>query len=161
MSVIQPIPDTITIPQTWFRFVSKSHLIELGETPPYYPGTHHTTPSHYIPVPYTVTFTSIQTTLAFYRRSANCTKASGESFVLLILTDESGSELAINLWKECISNPQKFNHVSLHPPPATTVVAVTNLKPSISNGALCHGSSHATHIYVIPEIPETTSLINL
>ncbi|CAI9260223.1 unnamed protein product [Lactuca saligna] len=73
----------------------------------------------------------------------------------------SGSEIAINLWKDCIGNPQKFNHYSLHPPPATTVVAVTNLKPSISNGALHHSSSHATHIYVKPEIPETTSLINL
>ncbi|CAI9285252.1 unnamed protein product [Lactuca saligna] len=38
MSVIEHIPDTLTIPKTWFRFVSKSHLIGLGETPPYYPG---------------------------------------------------------------------------------------------------------------------------
>ncbi|CAI9283345.1 unnamed protein product [Lactuca saligna] len=94
----------------------------------------------------------------------DCTKASGEPFVLLIQTDESfvsGSELAINLWKECITNPHKFNRSCLHPPPVTTVVAATNLKPSISNGALCHGSSHATHIHVNPEIPETTSLINL
>ncbi|CAH1421449.1 unnamed protein product [Lactuca virosa] len=64
-SIIQRIPDTITVPKTWFHFVSKSHLIELGEAPPYYPG------------------------------------------------------------------------------------------------ALRHGSSHATHIYVNPNIPETTSLINL
>ncbi|XP_042753009.1 uncharacterized protein LOC111888978 isoform X2 [Lactuca sativa] len=64
-SIIQPIPDTTTIPKNWFRFVSKSHLIELGETPPYYPG------------------------------------------------------------------------------------------------ALRYGSSHATHIYVNPDIPETTTLINL
>ncbi|CAI9299803.1 unnamed protein product [Lactuca saligna] len=37
-SIIQPIPKTTTIPKTWFRFVSKSHLIDLGERPPYYPG---------------------------------------------------------------------------------------------------------------------------
>ncbi|CAH1421159.1 unnamed protein product [Lactuca virosa] len=121
-SIIQRIPDTITIPKTWFRFVSKSHLINLGERPPYYPD--------YIGV---------------LSKIRDCTKASGESFVLLILTDES--ELAINLWKECITNPDKFNRNSLHPPPATTVVAVTNLKPSIYNGVLRYGSSHATHIY--------------
>ncbi|CAH1421553.1 unnamed protein product [Lactuca virosa] len=137
-SVIEPVPDTIIIPKTWFRFISKSHLIELGETPPYYPD--------YIGV---------------LSKIRDCTKTNGESFVLLILTDESGSELAINLWKECITNPQKFNRATLHPPLATTVVAVTNLKPSISNGALRHGSSHVTHIYVNPEIPETTALINI
>ncbi|CAH1448648.1 unnamed protein product [Lactuca virosa] len=99
--------------------------------------------------------------LAVDRFIRDCTKAGGESFVLLILTDESGSELAINLWKECITNPDKFNRDSLHPPPATTVVAVTNLKPSIYNGVLRYGSSHATHIYVNPDIPETIALINL
>ncbi|CAI9266023.1 unnamed protein product [Lactuca saligna] len=64
-SIIQPIRETTTIPKTWFRFVSKSHLIDLGERPPYYPGV------------------------------------------------------------------------------------------------LRYGSSHATHIYVNPDIPETTALINL
>ncbi|CAI9280717.1 unnamed protein product [Lactuca saligna] len=64
-SIIQPIPETTTIPKTWFRFVSKSHLIDLGERPPYYPD--------YIGV---------------LSKIRECTKASGESFVLLILTDE-------------------------------------------------------------------------
>ncbi|CAI9263702.1 unnamed protein product [Lactuca saligna] len=65
MSMIEQIPDTLTIPKNWFHFVSKPQLIELGDTPSYYPG------------------------------------------------------------------------------------------------ALRHGSSHATHVYVNPDIPETTSLINL
>lgn len=39
-SVIQPIPDTITIPSAWFRFVSKTQLMEFGENPPFCPGTH-------------------------------------------------------------------------------------------------------------------------
>ncbi|CAI9298045.1 unnamed protein product [Lactuca saligna] len=138
MFVIQNILDTLTIPKTWFRFVTDQNLIDLGETPPYYPD--------YIGV---------------LSKIRDCTKVGWESYVLLILTAQSGSEIAINLWKDCIGNPQKFNRDSLHPPPATTVVAVTNLKPSISNGALRHGSSHATHIYVNPDIPETTSLINL
>nr|KAJ0206359.1 hypothetical protein LSAT_V11C500249590 [Lactuca sativa] len=138
MSVIQHIPETVTIPKTWFRFLTKTNLIELGETPPYYPD--------YIGV---------------LSKIRDCTKIGGESFVLLILTDESGSEIAINLWKDCIGNPQKFDRASLHPPPTTTVVAVTNLKPSISNGALRHDSSHATHVYVNPDIPETISLTNL
>lgn len=77
MSVIQPILDTMTIPKTWYRFVSKSRLVELGETPPYYPGSHHTNPSDYIHVSYTVTFTSKQTTLAFYQRSGTATKQMG------------------------------------------------------------------------------------
>lgn len=38
-SVIKPLANTITIPATWFRFASKSQLTELGEHPPYYPGT--------------------------------------------------------------------------------------------------------------------------
>ncbi|CAI9290022.1 unnamed protein product [Lactuca saligna] len=138
MSVIEQIPDTLTIPKNWFHFLSKRQLIDLGDTPSYY--------LDYIGV---------------LSKIRDCVKVGGESYVLLILTDESGSELAINLWKECITNPQKFNRNSLQPPPTTTVVAVTNLKPSISNGALRHGSSHATHVYVNPDIPETTSLINL
>lgn len=44
-----------------------------------------------------------------------------------------GDKIAINLWKESITNPTKFNHSLLAPPPAMTVVAVTNLKPSISS----------------------------
>ncbi|CAI9259487.1 unnamed protein product [Lactuca saligna] len=137
-SIIQPIPGTTTVPKTWFRFVSKSHLIELGEMPPYYPD-----------------FIGVLSKIRDY------TKTNGEVFVLLILTNESGSELAINLWKQCITNPHKFNRASIDCSSTPTVVAVTNLKPSKSNGALRHGSSHATHIYVNPDIPETTSLINL
>ncbi|CAI9293828.1 unnamed protein product [Lactuca saligna] len=138
MSMIEQILDTLTIPKNWFHFVSKTQLIELGDTPSYYPD--------YIGV---------------LLKIRDCIKVGGESYVLLILTDESGRKLAINLWKECITNPQKFDRNSLQPPPATTVVAVTNLKPSISNGALRYGSSHATYVYVNPDIPETTSLINL
>ncbi|CAI9263566.1 unnamed protein product [Lactuca saligna] len=81
--------------------------------------------------------------------------------ILLILMDDSGNEIAINLWKECITVPTKFDRSLLIPLPAITVVVVTNLKPSVSAGMLRHGSSHATHIYVNPQIQETTSLINL
>ncbi|CAI9269283.1 unnamed protein product [Lactuca saligna] len=35
-SIISPLPDTVTIPTTWFRFVSKPQLIGLGENPPYF-----------------------------------------------------------------------------------------------------------------------------
>ncbi|CAI9297688.1 unnamed protein product [Lactuca saligna] len=91
----------------------------------------------------------------------DCTKANGEPFVLLILSDESGSELTINLWKECITNTQKFDRASLNHLSATTVVAVTNLKPSKSYGVLRHGSSHATRIYVNHNIPETIALVDL
>nr|KAJ0217730.1 hypothetical protein LSAT_V11C300147960 [Lactuca sativa] len=121
-----------------------SCLIELGETPPYYPD--------YIDV---------------FSKIRDCTKANGESFVLLILTDESYltpttiPNLLVVVNFQSIYGKNKFNRSSLQLPPTTTVVAVTNLKPSISNGALRHGSSHATHIYVNPEILETTSLINL
>ena len=38
ISVIKPLPDTMTIPKHWFQFVTKSHLMELGEKTPYYPG---------------------------------------------------------------------------------------------------------------------------
>ncbi|CAI9277966.1 unnamed protein product [Lactuca saligna] len=75
--VIVPIPDTITIPKTWFRFVSKSHLMELGETPPYYPGSDDTDISDYIHVPYTVPFTTKHITLVFYQRSGTAPKQIG------------------------------------------------------------------------------------
>ncbi|CAI9274636.1 unnamed protein product [Lactuca saligna] len=45
-SIIQRIPDTITIPKTWFRFVSNPQLIELGEAPSYYPGVLRHRSSH-------------------------------------------------------------------------------------------------------------------
>ncbi|CAH1454289.1 unnamed protein product [Lactuca virosa] len=37
ISVIKPLPNTMTIPKHWFWFVTKCHLMELGEKPPYYP----------------------------------------------------------------------------------------------------------------------------
>ncbi|CAI9280037.1 unnamed protein product [Lactuca saligna] len=77
ISVIEPIPAILTIPKTWFRFVSKSHLIELGETPPYYPCTNHSSPSDLMPAPYTVIFTFVQTTLASYRRLETAPKRVG------------------------------------------------------------------------------------
>lgn len=43
----------------------------------------------------------------------------------------SGDEIAISLWKECINVPEKFKREQLAPPPATTIVAVTNIKTSI------------------------------
>lgn len=88
MFVIEHIPDSLTIPKTWFRFVSKSHLIGLGETPPYYPGTHHSFPSDLMSAPYTVILTSVQTMLASYQKPETTPKREGESYVLLILTDE-------------------------------------------------------------------------
>ncbi|CAI9259629.1 unnamed protein product [Lactuca saligna] len=47
---------------------------------------------------------------------------------------ENDFYIDVGLMSDCIGNPQKFDRDSLHPPPAATVVAVTNLKPSISNG---------------------------
>lgn len=38
ISIIVPLPDTVTIPATWFRFASKTDLLNLGENPSYYPG---------------------------------------------------------------------------------------------------------------------------
>ncbi|CAH1418756.1 unnamed protein product [Lactuca virosa] len=137
-SVIKPIPDTITIPTTWFRFVSKPQLLELGEHPPCYPDF-----------------------IGMLSKIRDCTKHDGQPYVLIILTDSSGDEIPINLWRECITNATKFNRSLLAPPPAMTVVAVTNLKPYVSAGSLRHGSSHATHVYVNPQIPETRSLMNL
>ncbi|CAH1421337.1 unnamed protein product [Lactuca virosa] len=137
-SVIKPLANTMTIPTTWFRFASKSQLAELGEHPPYFPDS-----------------------IGMLSKIRDCTKTYGQPYVLLILTDDSGNEIRINIWKECITNPTKFNRSLLTPSPAMTVVAVTNLKPSVSAGTLRHGSSHATHVYVNPHIPETTSLMNL
>ncbi|CAH1445328.1 unnamed protein product [Lactuca virosa] len=90
----------------------------------------------------------------------DCKKRNGESFVLIVLTDEGGSELAVNLWKECIDVPEKFNRQQLMPPPATTIFAVTNLRTSSNDGILRFGSSTATHVYVNPPIPEATLVTN-
>ncbi|CAI9271748.1 unnamed protein product [Lactuca saligna] len=91
-------------------------------------------PRYTISFSHTFTFYFFSYYIGVLSKIRDYTKIGGESFILLILTDESGSEIAINLWKDCIGNPQKFDRTSLHPPPATTVVTVTNLKPSISNG---------------------------
>lgn len=37
-STIQPIPNTSILPTTWFRFLPKKQILELGENPPYCPG---------------------------------------------------------------------------------------------------------------------------
>ncbi|CAH1429433.1 unnamed protein product [Lactuca virosa] len=118
----------MTIPKHWFRFVTKSHLMELGEKPPYYP---------------------------------DCRRQNDEPYVFLLLTDSICNELPIDLWNECITVPTKFNRDLLMPLPAITVVAVTNLKASTSAGTLRHGSSPATHVYINPEIPETTSILDM
>ncbi|CAH1416657.1 unnamed protein product [Lactuca virosa] len=136
-SVIVPFPDTITIPTTWFRFVSKTDLIDLGENPPYYPDF-----------------------IGVLKKIRNCTKADREEFILVILADESGDETAISLWKECINVPEKLKREQLAPPPATTIVAITNIKSSIIAGTLRFGSSPATHVYVNPPVQETTLLID-
>nr|KAJ0186955.1 hypothetical protein LSAT_V11C900467740 [Lactuca sativa] len=106
-STISPLPDTVTIPTTWFRFVSKPQLIDLGENPPYFPDF-----------------------IGVLSKIRDCTKQDGQSFILLILMDDSGNEIAINLWKECITVPTKFDRSLPIPLPTITVVAVTNLKPS-------------------------------
>ncbi|CAI9285360.1 unnamed protein product [Lactuca saligna] len=123
-SIIKPLPNTITIPATWFRFASKSQLTEPGEHPPYDPDF-----------------------VGMLSKIRDSTKHVGQPYVLLILTDDRGNEVLINLWKECFTNPRKFNRSLITPPPAMTVVAVTNLKPSLFGGTLRHGSSHATHVY--------------
>nr|KAJ0190099.1 hypothetical protein LSAT_V11C800434990 [Lactuca sativa] len=109
--VIKPLANTIIIPATWFRFASKSQLTELGEHPPYYPDF-----------------------IGMLSKIRDCTKHDGQPYVLLILTDDRGNEVPINLWKECFTNPIKFNRSLITPPPTMTVVAVTNLKPSVSGG---------------------------
>ncbi|CAH1444996.1 unnamed protein product [Lactuca virosa] len=94
------------------------------------------------------------------KKIRNCTKADREEFILVILADESGDETAISLWKECINVPEKLKREQLAPPPATTIVAITNIKSSIIAGTLRFGSSPATHVYVNPPIQETTLLID-
>ncbi|CAI9263281.1 unnamed protein product [Lactuca saligna] len=139
ISIIVPLPDTVTILATWFRFASKTDLLNLGENPSYYPDF-----------------------IGVLKKMRNCTKRNGEEFVLLILADESGDEIAISLRKECIDVREKFRLEELATPPATTVVAITNIKPSSIHiaGTLRFGSSPATHVYVNPPIQETTLLIH-
>lgn len=162
MSVIEQIPDTLTIPKNWFHFLSKRQLIDLGDTPSYYPGTYIL--SHLIKCTPLTQLNLIFLRLHWCPLKNQRLRESGWWVICIadfnwwkvriscnkiyfrlplhrpntkhIINTISGSELAINLWKECITNPQKFDRNSLQPPPATTVVAVTNLKPSISNGPI-------------------------
>ncbi|CAI9281552.1 unnamed protein product [Lactuca saligna] len=136
--VTKPLPDTITIPTCWFHFTSKEQLTQLGENALYFPDF-----------------------IEMLSKIINYTKHDGQPYVLVILTYSSGNEIPINLWKECLTNPIKFIHSLLPPSPAMTIVVVTNLKPSISAGRIRHGSSYATHVYVNPQILETTSLMKL
>nr|KAJ0223746.1 hypothetical protein LSAT_V11C200088840 [Lactuca sativa] len=110
-SAIERIPHTVTIPRMWFRFVSKTALNDFAENPPY-----------------------LRDFIGLLSRLRECKKRDGESFVVLVLTDASGDELAINLWKECIDEPEKFNLEELAPPLTTTIAVVTSLKPSSFGG---------------------------
>ncbi|CAH1446867.1 unnamed protein product [Lactuca virosa] len=85
-SIIQPIPDTITVPKSWFRFVSKLNLIQLGETPPYYPDF-----------------------IGVLSKIRDCTKANREPFVLLILTDERMNNQSTKI-QPCLPRSPIYNN---------------------------------------------------
>nr|KAJ0215270.1 hypothetical protein LSAT_V11C300119080 [Lactuca sativa] len=74
MSVIEHIPETVTIPKTWFRFLTKTNLIELGETPPYYPGISLNPPHNSISFSHTLAFYLFSDYIGVLSKIRDCTK---------------------------------------------------------------------------------------
>ncbi|CAH1419314.1 unnamed protein product [Lactuca virosa] len=131
---ISSIPDTVTIPTHWFNFIPKSQIPDyINQYPDF---------------------------LGVFVKLVACTKKNDEPYLLLILRNEFGEDIAISLWKECTDAPSKFNRNTIENAPAPTVIAVTNIRIMDYGGSLRLGTSSATHIYVNPPIKETDTLLD-
>ncbi|CAH1416411.1 unnamed protein product [Lactuca virosa] len=133
-SSISPLPDTVIIPIHWFYIITKRQI-------PDYKDQH-------------ADFVGI------FSKLINCTKKDNEPYLLLILKNEYGEDIAISLWKEFTSTSSKFDRIALETAPAPVIVAITSVKISTYAGTLRLGTSSATHIYMNPPIPETKPLID-
>ncbi|CAI9271488.1 unnamed protein product [Lactuca saligna] len=133
-SCITSIPDTVTIPTHWFNFIPKSQIpAYINQYPDF---------------------------LGVFVKLVACIKKNDEPYLLLILRNEFGEDIAISLWKECTDAPSKFNRNAIQNAPAPTVIAVTNVRIMDYGGSLRLGTSSATHIYVNPPIKETDTLLD-
>ncbi|CAH1436432.1 unnamed protein product [Lactuca virosa] len=128
------LPDTNTIPRNWFRFISKGQIPEFVDQSPDF--------------------------LGIFVKFRSCFKKNGQPFLLLILKNESGQEIAVSLWKECTDVLEKFNRVAIENAPDPTVIAVTNVKITPVDGTLMLGTTSASHICINPTIPESNVLLN-
>ncbi|CAI9259461.1 unnamed protein product [Lactuca saligna] len=134
VSSITPLPDTAIIPKHWFSFVSKTQIPDYKDQHADFVG--------------------------FFSKLINCTKKDSEPYLLLILKNDSGEDIAISLWKEFTSVSSKFDRVVLENAPAPVIVAITSIKISTYAGALRLGTSSATHLYINPPIPEMKLLMD-
>ncbi|CAH1428708.1 unnamed protein product [Lactuca virosa] len=133
-SSITYFPNTLTIPTSWFNFISKNQIPDYVDQCPDFLGV--------------------------FVRLVNCTKRNKEPYLLLILENDFGQEIAISLWKDCTDVPAKFNRSAIENAPVPTILAVTNVKIATVAGLLRLGTSNATHIYMNPDIRETTALLD-
>ncbi|CAH1420083.1 unnamed protein product [Lactuca virosa] len=133
-SSITSIPDTRIIPAHWFNFIAKKQI-------PYYVDQH----AEFVGV---------------FSKLIRCTKKDKDPYLLLILKNELGDDIAISLWKECTNIPSKFDGIALENTVAPAVVAISSIKISTYAGSLRLGTSSATHLYINPPIPETTLLMD-
>ncbi|CAI9276910.1 unnamed protein product [Lactuca saligna] len=131
-SSITSIQDTHTIPACWFTFITKKQIADYVDRHADFIGV--------------------------FSKLIRCTKKNKEPYLLLILKNELGEDIAISLWKECTNIPSKFDVVGLENTVAPVVVAITSIKISTYDGSLRLGTSSASHLYINPPIPETPLL---
>ncbi|CAI9279745.1 unnamed protein product [Lactuca saligna] len=131
-SSITSIQDTHTIPACWFTFITKKQIADYVDRHADFIGV--------------------------FSKLIRCTKKNKEPYLLLILKNELGEDIAISLWKECTNIPSKFDAVGLENTVAPVVVAITSIKISTYDGSLRLGTSSASHLYINPPIPETPLL---
>lgn len=77
----------MTIPKHWFQFVTKSHLIELGEKPPYYPGIQIPVSFYIIHITHIITLIMFLDFIGVLPKIKDCRKQNDEPYVFLFLTD--------------------------------------------------------------------------
>ncbi|KAL7613873.1 hypothetical protein Lser_V15G05243 [Lactuca serriola] len=133
-SSITSFPNTLTIPTSWFNFISKNQIPDYVDQCPDFLGV--------------------------FVRLVNCTKRNKEPYLLLILENDFGQQISISLWKDCTDVPAKFNRSAIENAPVPTVLAVINVKIATVAGLLRLGTSNATHIYINPDIRETNTLLD-
>ncbi|CAH1428397.1 unnamed protein product [Lactuca virosa] len=129
-SSIREILDTITIPKYWFYFISKNQIPDYVNLCP-----------------------------GIFLKFVNYTKKDGQPFTLLILSNDSGEEIAISLWKECTDIPGRFNRSAIENACSPAVLAVTNVKVTPIAGTLRLGTTCVSHVYINPPIGDITALI--
>ncbi|KAL4590018.1 hypothetical protein LXL04_002936 [Taraxacum kok-saghyz] len=150
-SKILPIPENEDIPKYWFCFASMERLAQPLKPNDDLPGL-----ISYNFVEYIFTFNAYKVmgllyvltpsfyeidVIGFLKNITKLSKGDGQPYARLELTHESGQEITIILWNECIGDSAKFDD---------SIFDITCQRSFASSAAI--------HVFLNPPIPKTNEL---